>query len=133
MAEAAGWLRDAFRLGACLRTGAHRAQLVHGDGAVIVTLGTAWCPGHVRVDDGGAGSARVVAAAALIASHPSTHPYSERQRRAEDPARHRWTFSEWIADVDPEDWGGTLVDEQPLSPEGAASHSRSPGRGAWRA
>jgi uncharacterized glyoxalase superfamily protein PhnB len=38
------------------------------------------------------------------------HPYGERQYTAEDPGGHRWTFSESIADVDPADWGGTLID-----------------------
>ncbi len=35
--------------------------------------------------------------------------YGERQYSAEDPAGHQWTFSETIADVAPEDWGGETV------------------------
>jgi len=33
----------------------------------------------------------------------------ERQYTAEDPAGHQWTFSETLADVSPEEWGGTLA------------------------
>jgi hypothetical protein len=35
--------------------------------------------------------------------------YGERQYTAEDPAGHQRTFSETLADVAPEDWGGTSV------------------------
>jgi hypothetical protein len=35
--------------------------------------------------------------------------YGERQYSAEDLAGHRWTFSETLADVAPEEWGGTSV------------------------
>lgn len=34
-----------------------------------------------------------------------------RQYAATDPAGHRWSFSQSIADVDPSAWGGELVDE----------------------
>jgi uncharacterized glyoxalase superfamily protein PhnB len=36
--------------------------------------------------------------------------YGERQYVAEDPAGHRWTFSETLDDVAPAEWGGTLVE-----------------------
>ncbi len=32
-----------------------------------------------------------------------------RQYEAEDLAGHRWTFSETLADVAPEEWGGESV------------------------
>jgi hypothetical protein len=34
----------------------------------------------------------------------------ERQYHAEDLGGHQWTFSESIADVAPEEWGGTTAD-----------------------
>jgi uncharacterized glyoxalase superfamily protein PhnB len=37
---------------------------------------------------------------------PTDFPYGERQYGAEDLAGHHWTFSETLADVAPEDWGG---------------------------
>jgi hypothetical protein len=39
--------------------------------------------------------------------HPADHPYGEPQYTAEDFAGHRSTFSQSIADVAPEEWGGT--------------------------
>ncbi len=37
---------------------------------------------------------------------PTTFEYGERQYTAVDPAGHQWTFSETLADVAPEEWGG---------------------------
>ena len=41
---------------------------------------------------------------------PIDFEYGERQYTADDPAGHQWTFSETLADVDPETWGGTLLE-----------------------
>jgi uncharacterized glyoxalase superfamily protein PhnB len=46
-------------------------------------------------------------AGARIISPPTDYPYGERQYTAEDLGGHRWTFSQTIADVDPQTWGGT--------------------------
>jgi len=43
---------------------------------------------------------------ARILRPPADYPYGERQYTAEDLAGHRWTFSQTIADVAPEEWGG---------------------------
>ena len=51
--------------------------------------------------------ARARRAGATIVAAPADQPYGERQYTAEDPAGHRWTFSETIADVAPEAWGGS--------------------------
>ena len=48
--------------------------------------------------------------AARIVRRPTDYQYGERQYTAEDPGGHRWMFSETIADSDPADWGGALVD-----------------------
>ena len=40
---------------------------------------------------------------------PTDFEYGERQYTVQDPAGHQWTFSETLADVAPEDWGGTSV------------------------
>jgi hypothetical protein len=44
---------------------------------------------------------------ARILDPPADYPYGERQYTAEDLSGHRWTFSQSIADVVPEEWGGT--------------------------
>ena len=48
--------------------------------------------------------------ARAILMEPTDFEYGERQYKAEDPAGHRWTFSETLDDVHPETWGGTLVE-----------------------
>jgi uncharacterized glyoxalase superfamily protein PhnB len=63
----------------------------------------------VRVDDVDAHCERARAHGARILMEPTDFEYGERQYAAEDPAGHHWTFSETIADVAPEAWGGTLV------------------------
>jgi len=40
---------------------------------------------------------------------PADFEYGERQYSAEDPAGHQWTFSETLADIAPEEWGGISV------------------------
>ena len=109
--EGAEWLCRAFGFRERLQIGDHRAQLVYGDGAVVVIQGEAG-QSHVmvRVEDADAHRAQAEAAGAKILSEPADHPYGERQYAAEDPAGHIWKFSESIADVDPADWGGTLKD-----------------------
>jgi uncharacterized glyoxalase superfamily protein PhnB len=62
------------------------------------------------VDDARAHCERARAAGARIVMEPTDFEYGERQYAAEDPAGHRWTFSETLADVDPAEWGGTLVE-----------------------
>ncbi len=36
-------------------------------------------------------------------------PFGERQYTAEDLAGHQWTFSETLADMAPEEWGGEAL------------------------
>jgi uncharacterized glyoxalase superfamily protein PhnB len=48
-------------------------------------------------------------AGAKILTEPTDHMYGERQYDAEDFYGHRWNFTETIADVEPESWGGTSV------------------------
>ncbi len=64
----------------------------------------------MRVEDANAHHERAVAAGAAIGSPPNDYPYGERQYTAEDLGGHHWTFSQSIADVDPAEWGGTLID-----------------------
>jgi uncharacterized glyoxalase superfamily protein PhnB len=115
--EAVEWLCNAFGFRVRMRIGDHRAQLVYGDGAVIVTqLHDAAPPEimathsvHVSVEDADAHYEQAVAAGAWTTGTPTEHPYGEKQYSAEDPGGHLWTFSESVADVDPTEWGGELV------------------------
>jgi len=111
--EATHWLCKAFGFTVRLRIGSHRAQLVYGEGAVVVIEGRAGdAAAHavlVRVEDADAHHERALAAGARILNPPTDYPYGERQYNVEDIGGHRWTFSQSIADVDPADWGGALV------------------------
>jgi uncharacterized glyoxalase superfamily protein PhnB len=43
---------------------------------------------------------------ARILNPPETYPFGERQYTVEDLGGHRWTFTQSVADVAPEAWGG---------------------------
>jgi uncharacterized glyoxalase superfamily protein PhnB len=102
--EAVDWLCAAFGFVERVRIGEnHRAQLTFGDGAVIVG------DVLVRVPDARAHCEHAREHGAQILMEPTDHPYGERQYNAEDPSGHQWTFSETLADVAPEEWGGISV------------------------
>jgi uncharacterized glyoxalase superfamily protein PhnB len=95
------------------QAGDHRAQLWLNGGTVVITepRTSKALPGPrsllVRVPDVRAHCERARERGAKILDEPSDFRYGERQYTAEDPGGHHWTFSQSIADVAPEDWGGT--------------------------
>jgi uncharacterized glyoxalase superfamily protein PhnB len=122
---AVAWLEGAFGFAERVRIGEdHRAQLSFGDGAVIVgdvrherrppRPGEVTHSVVVRVDDASAHCERARGHGARIVMEPTDFEYGERQYTAEDLAGHQWTFSETLADVAPEAWGGISV-AQPAS------------------
>lgn len=123
---AVGWLGAAFGFVERVRIGEdHRAQLAFGEGAVIVgdvrqdrrppRAGEVTHAVMVRVEDVRAHCERARAAGARIVMEPTDFEYGERQYAAEDPAGHQWTFSQTLADVTPEEWGGKTVTQPPAS------------------
>ena len=113
VAAAAEWLCNAFGFVVRLRIGNHRIQLKVGDGCLVVAHGKVTADGAhlvmVRVADAASHCERARQAGARILADPADHPYGERQYNAEDFAGHRWTFTQSVADVAPEEWGGTPV------------------------
>lgn len=118
--EAVDWLSKAFGFVERVRIGEdHRSQLAFGDGAVIVgdvrgerrppRPGEVTHSVTVRVQDATAHCTQSRAQGARIVMEPTDFEYGERQYTAEDLAGHQWTFSETLADVAPEEWGGTTV------------------------
>lgn len=118
--EAVAWLSAAFGFEERLRIGEnHRSQLRVGDGAVIVgdVRGDRRPPrpgevSHsvmVRVTDARAHCDRSRERGARILMEPTDMEFGERQYSAEDFAGHQWTFTETLADVAPETWGGEYV------------------------
>lgn len=63
----------------------------------------------IRVDDVDLHYAIAKERGARILYPPATYPFGERQYTAEDPEGYRWSFSQSVADVNPEDWGATVV------------------------
>lgn len=118
--DAVDWLCDRFGFTELWRAGGHRARLAFGNGVVIVadhdpgfgravpdTDGPRHASVMVKVDDVDAHHARAQSKGARIVSPPTDYPYGERQYSVVDLAGHHWTFTQAIADVAPEDWGGT--------------------------
>ena len=118
--EAVDWLSRAFGFVERVRIGEdHRSQLSIGDGAVIIgdvrgerrppRPGEITHSVMVRVEEVNGHCEHSRAHGARIVAEPSDFQFGERQYTAEDPAGHQWTFSETLADVAPEDWGGTSM------------------------
>ncbi len=115
------WLCAAFGFAVRWQAGDHRAQLWAGDGAVVVRdappdadpggpVPGACSSVLVRVEDAQAMQATALAHGARLVRELCDHPYGERQVTFEDLAGHRWTFTQSIADVAPEEWGGVSVE-----------------------
>lgn len=121
VAQAVTWLTRVFGFTERIRIGDHRSQLSFGDGALIVADDS-----HgrqppedrsgvthsvlVRVDDVDAHFTGARSAGASIAGPPVDTPFGERQYSATDLAGHLWTFTQSIADLAPEQWGGESVE-----------------------
>ena len=117
--EAARWMCDVFGFTVRLRIGSHRVQLLvnnglGGEGAVVVTERGEQEPAKgshsmlVQVADAQSHYEHVLACGAEIVNPPTDYFYGERQYTVVDLGGHRWTFSQSIADVDPESWGGIV-------------------------
>jgi uncharacterized glyoxalase superfamily protein PhnB len=118
--EAVAWLERAFGFAERVQIGQdHRSQLAFGDGAVIVgdvrnerrppRAGEVTHSVLVRVADADEHCRHAREQGARILSEPEDFPYGERQYTAEDLAGHQWTFSQTLADVAPEEWGGVAT------------------------
>ncbi len=118
--KAIDWLCDVFGFSERLRAAGPggsvtHAQLAMAEGAVMVgRQGGEFRPPrpnevnqyvHVRVDDVDRHYDHARQCGARILKAPTDMPFGERQYTAEDLGGHRWTFSQSIADVAPEEWG----------------------------
>lgn len=119
--QAVAWLSASFGFAERVRIGdGHRAQLSVADAAIIVadTDGGRHAADPavktssvtVRVVDAQAQRDRAAEHGGTIVMEPTDFPFGERQCTVLDPWGHHWTFSQTIADVAPEDWGGETVE-----------------------
>ncbi len=117
---AVAWLTAAFGFAERLRIpDNHRSQVRVGDGDLIVAdvRGSRQPPQPgvvsqsvmVRVADARAHCEQARAHGAQIIMEPTDFQYGERQYTAQDLAGHQWTFTQTLADVAPEEWGGESV------------------------
>ena len=116
--KAVDWLCETFGFTIRWRIGDHRAQLNVGEGTIAVTEQPSKGKGPrsrhrdsvmVRVEDVDRHCEHARQRGARILRPPTDYPYGERQYTVEDLDGHTWTFSQTIADVAPETWGGTSV------------------------
>jgi uncharacterized glyoxalase superfamily protein PhnB len=120
--KAIDWLCGTFGFKERLRAAAPGGGLTHAQldiaqGAVILgRQGAEFRPPranevsqyvHVHVEDVDAHFEHTRQCGARILKSPADMPFGERQYTVEDPGGHRWTFSQSIADVAPEEWGAT--------------------------
>jgi uncharacterized glyoxalase superfamily protein PhnB len=120
--KAIDWLCGTFGFKERLRAAAPGGSLTHAqldiaEGAVILgRQGAEFRPPranevsqyvHVHVEDVDAHFEHTRQCGAPILKSPADMPFGERQYTVEDPGGHRWTFSQSIADVAPEEWGAT--------------------------
>ena len=62
----------------------------------------------VRIEDVDAHCKHARQFGAKIVREPKTAEFGERQYTVEDPGGYQWTFSQTVADVDPQDWGALV-------------------------
>ncbi len=110
---AAEWLIKAFGFTVRLRIANHRIQMRAGEGCITVAEGSVVPErSHVtqiRIEDALTHCERARKNGALILTEPTDHVYGERQYNVQDFFGHRWDFTETLADIEPESWGGTSV------------------------
>jgi uncharacterized glyoxalase superfamily protein PhnB len=112
---AVAWLEKAFGFKERLQIADHRSQLEAFGGSVVAANGAgphAIQPNThsimIRIPNADEHCERAQAAGAKITNPPTSYPFGERQYSAVDLAGHVWTFTQTIADIDPESWGGVL-------------------------
>ena len=122
--KAIEWLCRAFGLSERLRASGAGGRITHaqlsiGNGDLMIgASGAKFRPPHeeevsqyvlVHVEDVDQHFEQAKRSGARIVDPPKDMPFGERLYTVEDLAGHRWTFSESIADVAPEQWGAKRV------------------------
>jgi uncharacterized glyoxalase superfamily protein PhnB len=130
VAAAAAWLSEAFDFAETLRHTTRDGTVTHveltwaGDSIMlgVVDRGEGQALGYraargephssfvfIIIPDVEPHFERSVRAGATVIVPPDDKPYGQRQYTVEDPEGHRWSFSEQVRDVLPEEWGATRL------------------------
>jgi len=124
--KAIDWLCGTFGFKERLRAGGPRGRVTHAqldiaEGAVMLgRQGAEFRPPRpdevsqyvvVHVEDIDRHFEHARQRGARVLKLPAATPFGERQYTVEDLGGHRWTFSQSIADVAPEEWGATPARE----------------------
>jgi uncharacterized glyoxalase superfamily protein PhnB len=123
VSAAVDWLVEVLGFVERVRIGpGHRAQLSFGEGSLIVAdvgYGRVAPTGQessqsvmLRVEDVASLCDRVSENGGTIVQEPQDFPYGERQCTILDPGGHRWTLTQTLRDVAPEEWGGIAIDDR---------------------
>ncbi|HEY7255902.1 MAG TPA: VOC family protein [Solirubrobacterales bacterium] len=119
--SAVDWLVEVLGFVERVRIGPdHRAQLAFGEGGSLIVADTthgrtAPTGGEqaqsvmLRVDDVASVCERVRTNGGAVVQEPKDFPYGERQCTFIDPWGHRWTLTQTLRDVAPEEWGGIAL------------------------
>jgi uncharacterized glyoxalase superfamily protein PhnB len=67
----------------------------------------------LKVDDVAAVVETAVSGGARLVAPPHDWEYGERQATLDDPFGHQWVLNQTLADIAPEQWGGTTVNPRP--------------------
>ncbi len=67
----------------------------------------------LKVEDVGAVVETAVSRGARLVEPPHDWEYGERQATVDDPFGHQWILNQTLADIAPEQWGGSTVTPRP--------------------
>ncbi len=130
---AVDWLVEVLGFVERVRIGPnHRAQLSFAEGCLIVADATrervpptgseVTQSVMLRVDDVKTLCERTREHGATILDEPNDFEYGERQCAFADPWGHRWTLTQTLRDVAPEEWGGSTRGHVDRLPPGPSEH-----------
>lgn len=123
---AVAWYSEVFGFVEHVRIGeGHRSQLGLPDAPAAELVVAEVRPGRrtpdgsrshqvmLKVDDVATVVDTAVARGARLVDPIHDWEYGERQAAVDDPFGHQWVFNQTLADVAPEEWGGSAVTPRP--------------------
>lgn len=123
---AVAWYTEVFGFVEHVRIGeGHRSQLGLPDAPAAELVVAEVRPGRrtpegershqvmLKVEDVATVAETAVARGAHLMEPPHDWEYGERQATVDDPFGHQWVLNQTLADVAPEEWGGSTVTPRP--------------------